>query len=91
MSDDYSKLVADVERALGARPEPDQPARGPSRGDRAPRRRPAAVTATAVVAGALDALIVFGLFSVVPFLGGTSGAAGAFLGTFVAVLLLRRR
>ncbi len=49
------------------------------------------MTARAVVAGVLAALIVFGLFSVLPFLGATSGAAGAFLGTFVAVLLLRRR
>jgi hypothetical protein len=43
------------------------------------------------VSGVVAAVVVWVVFAVLPFLGAFSGAAGAFLATFAAVLLLRRR
>jgi hypothetical protein len=45
----------------------------------------------AAVSGAVAAVVVWLVFAVLPFLGATSGAAGAFLASFAAVLLFRRR
>jgi hypothetical protein len=44
-----------------------------------------------VVAAAVAYAAVFVIFAVLPFFGALSGAAGAGLATFVAVLLRRRR
>ena len=46
---------------------------------------------TAAVSGAVAAVGVWCLFAVLPFLGATSGAFGAFLAAFAAVLIFRRR
>jgi hypothetical protein len=46
---------------------------------------------TAAVSGAVAAAAVWVLFALLPFLRSTSGAVGAFLATFVVVLLLPRR
>ena len=46
---------------------------------------------TAALVGAVAGAGVWVLFALLPFLRAGSGAAGAFLATFVAVLLLRRR
>ncbi len=45
----------------------------------------------AALSGAVAAAAVWFLFAVLPFLGAMSGAVGAFLATFVAVLVFRRR
>jgi hypothetical protein len=46
---------------------------------------------TAATAGVVGGGVVWVIFAVLPFLRAGSGAIGAFLATFVAVLLLRRR
>lgn len=86
---DIEKLLADAEAALGAGSPPAQ-ARPPAAGENTTgvlvrRMRFAAL------AGATTAAAVWLLFALLPFLGATSGAAGAFLATFVALVLLRRR
>jgi hypothetical protein len=45
----------------------------------------------AAVSGAAAAVGVWFLFAILPFLRATSGAIGAFLAAFVAVLVFRRR
>jgi len=84
------KLLAEVEGVMGARPA-SVPA---PRGDRRAEPVAAGLTARvrgAVVSGAAAAVVVWVLFALVPFLGATSGAAGAFLATLVTVLVLPRR
>ncbi|NHC15231.1 hypothetical protein [Motilibacter deserti] len=96
--DDIDALLAEVDRTLGNAPS------GGAAPDRARRGKPAPSSAappatrgafadrarTAALAGVAGAAVVFALFAFLPFLGAWSGAAGAFLATFVAVLLLRR-
>jgi len=100
--DDIDKLLAEVDRMTGDAPRP-----GASPVPRARRRAAAAAPEgdslaavgrdlagrgrTAAVAAVVAGAGVFAVFAVLPFLGAFSGAAGAALGTFVAVLLLRRR
>ncbi|MDP9417266.1 MAG: hypothetical protein M3P48_05410, partial [Actinomycetota bacterium] len=55
------------------------------------RQRVLTATTTATAAAGVAAALVFALFAVLPFLRAPSGAAGAFLATFIAVLVLRRR
>ena len=87
-SDDYSKLMREVEQSLSRR----APA---GRGEASPARSsgPAGLsrTRTAVVGGAAAAAVVFLLFVLLPFLGAVSGAAGAFLGAAAATFVLLRR
>jgi hypothetical protein len=97
---EIDKLLAEVEATLG-----DQPAAPRSGGGSQPaerRRRdtsPAEATgsglvarvSTAAVAGAVAAGLVWIAFFFLPFLGATSGAAGAFLATFITLLVVRRR
>ena len=45
----------------------------------------------AAISGAVAAAAVWFLFALLPFLGATSGAVGAFLAAFMAVLVFRRR
>ena len=88
---DIDKLLAEADRMLageGATParavQPQQGAE-PDQSRRVPRLRAAAL------AGAVAAAAVWFLFAVLPFLGAASGAAGAFLAAFMAVLVFRRR
>ena len=87
---DIDKLLAEVEGVVGGKP-----ARTPApRGDRPAEPVAAGLTArvrSAVVSGAVAAAVVWVVFALVPFLGATSGAAGAFLATLVTVLVLPRR
>jgi hypothetical protein len=85
---DIDKLLAEAESTLaGATGRPaarkDQPLESPRRGLQARLR-------TAAVSGATAAAVVWVLFALMPFLRATSGAVGAFLATFVVVLLLPR-
>jgi hypothetical protein len=87
---DVDKLLAEVERTLGGE---TTGAAKPGR-ERAPAPRrggPAARLRAAAVSGAVAAVVVWVAFALLPLLGATSGAAGAFLGVFVAVLMLPRR
>jgi hypothetical protein len=102
--DDIDKLLAEVDRMTGERPAtpstppvprarrrrgsepvPDDDSLGSVVHDLGRRGRTAVVAAAVAYAG------VFVIFAVLPFFGALSGAAGAALATFVAVLLLRRR
>ena len=99
--DDIDALLAEVDRTLGnspsggatpARSRRSSPAPTPSGGG-APQPRGAFADRlrTAAISGVAGAAVVFVLFAFLPFLGAVPGATGAFLATFVAVLLLRRR
>jgi hypothetical protein len=84
--DDLEKLLADAERAIQGRPPRESEPR-----DDAPARL--GRVQTAAVAGAVAAAAVWVVFAVLPFLRAGSGAIGAFLATFAAVVVLggRRR
>ena len=89
---DFESLMAEVERTLGgkANPTPVVPRQGGTR--KPPEKVPlGSRMRTAGLTAAASAVIVWLLFAILPFLRAGSGAAGAFLATFVAVLLLRRR
>jgi hypothetical protein len=87
---DIEKLLAEVERTLAAGTA--QPAARRERGEPEPARGGlSARLRTASVSGAAAAAVVWVLFALLPFLRATSGAVGAFLATFVVVLLLPRR
>lgn len=89
---EYDRLLAEVDSALGGKPERAVvPAAG---GDPAPPTRRARLkqrASTAAVAGGLAAGGVFLLFALLPFLGAPSGAVGAFVAVFAYVLVMRRR
>jgi hypothetical protein len=83
---DVEKLLAEVEGTLSGKPAarsagPVEPASGGF----ATRVRRATLSAATAFA------IVWVFFALLPFLRATSGAVGAFLATFVVVLLLPRR
>ena len=88
---DIEKLLAEADAAIagagGTRGRAVQPRPGtePEPGGIVQQLRAAALSG-AVAGGA-----VWFLFAVLPFLRATSGAVGAFLATFVAVLVFRRR
>jgi hypothetical protein len=88
---DIEKLLAEVDATLGETPARPQARAGAGK---PPAERQgvglAARVSTATVAAAVAAAVVWVAFFFLPFLGATSGAAGAFLGTFIAVLILRR-
>lgn len=85
---EIDRLLAEVEaidsRPAAVPPRPE-PARSHAGASIAARVRLAATT------GVVSAGLVWVAFALLPFLGATSGAVGAFLATFVAVLVLRRR
>lgn len=93
-SDDINDLLREVDQSLsGERGRSRRPAR---RAGSYPATAPAererrGAIAVATTSGGVAAVLVFLLFAVTPFLGAISGAAGAFLGTFIAVLLSRLR
>jgi hypothetical protein len=96
--DDFDKLMAETERMLGGSPAKATPGKAP--GSSAPARRqesgaerpPGRIEAsvrTSVVTGMVAAGLVWVAFFIAPFLHPTSGAAGAFVATFVIVLVQR--
>lgn len=87
---DIERLLAEVEGTLGGSKPASRAT--PSRG-RVDKRAGGLTEQVRVAAftGVVGAGVVFVLFALLPFLRAPSGAAGAFLATFVAVLLLRRR
>ncbi|MCI0689761.1 MAG: hypothetical protein L0Y54_21365 [Sporichthyaceae bacterium] len=96
---EYDKLLAEVDGALSGKPA-TTPERRPARADRgeldtgsAPSLRARLMSRIRVsfIAAAVAAGLVWLLFAILPVLASWSGAAGAFIGTFVAVLVLRRR
>jgi len=89
---DIDKLLAEVNSALEGKPDRSVvPTAG--RGQEHPTLRARATNrlSSAAVAGLIAAGVVWLLFVFLPFLGAPSGAAGAFLGVFAAVLLVHRR
>lgn len=91
--DDFERLLAETERAL-AGPSPKGAPKAPSgRGqgpvERAEPGRFEVSLRTSAVSGGIAAMLVFVAFAATPFLGAVSGAAGAFLATFVIVLVQR--
>ncbi|MDQ1629084.1 MAG: hypothetical protein QOI54_2828 [Actinomycetota bacterium] len=91
---DIDKLLAEVDGMLGDRAPARPAARAPAARAASDADEPAGVVRrvrAAAVSGALAAGVVWVAFALLPFLRATSGAAGAFLAAFVAVLVLRRR
>lgn len=86
---DIDKLLAEVDAMTSGVPAARRPATPPARveepGGFMGRVR------TAATAGVVGGGVVWVMFALLPFLRAGSGAAGAFLATFIAVLLLRRR
>lgn len=94
-SDDIEKLLREAEQTLSGRTGAE-PARRPGSRQAArstPPERNAGRGAVGIAAtsGAAAAALVFVLFGLLPFLGALSGAAGAFVGVFLAVLIRRLR
>ena len=88
---DIDKLLAETDMMLSAAGGP--PARPVQRQADQDTRSGGLVgqVRAAAVSAAVTATMVWFLFAVLPFLRATSGAVGAFLATFVAVLVFRRR
>jgi hypothetical protein len=87
--DDFEKLMAETERALGAVGGGGPAAR---RQEPAPPRTPGKLETslrTSAVSGAVAAAMVAILFAATPFMDTVSGAAGAFVATFVIMLVQR--
>src|SRR5688500_5425043 len=88
---DIEKLLAEVDATLGETPARPQGRAGA--GNRPAERQgagPGRRASTATVAAAVRAVVIWVPFFFLPLLGAPSGAAGAFLGTSIAVLSLRR-
>jgi hypothetical protein len=87
---DIDKLLAEVDGMLTGGGTPAkravQPANDSSWSDGV-----VAQLRTAVASGAVAAVVVWFVFAVLPFLRAPSGAIGAFLAAFGAVLVFRRR
>jgi hypothetical protein len=88
--DDFDRLMAETERALAAASPKAGPAarQEPARGQVEPGRFEVSLR-TSATAGGVAALLVWVAFAATPFLGAFSGAAGAFVATFVIVLVQR--
>ena len=86
---DIDKLLAEVDAMTGGGSGGRGAAQPPARVEQG-----SGLTArvrTAATAGVVGAGVVWVLFALLPFLRAGSGATGAFLATFIAVLVLRRR
>jgi hypothetical protein len=88
---DIDKLLAEVDGMLGDGGKRASRPVVPAEATDASPGRFAARVRTAGVSGVVAAAGVFCLFAVLPFFGAFSGAAGAFLAAFAAVLVFRRR
>jgi hypothetical protein len=85
---EVDRLLAEVDGMLGDGPRRSVQPHGPAE----PASRPlVGRVRSALVAGAAAGVGVWVLFALLPFLRAGSGGVGAFLATFVAVLLLPRR
>jgi len=94
-SDDIAKILREAEQALSGNTG-RAPVRTPGSSRLAPPTQPErnggrGAVGTAATSGAAAAALVFVLFGLLPFLGAISGAAGAFVGVFLAVLIGRPR
>ena len=88
---DIEKLLAETDMMLsGASGTPARPVQQQGGEDTRVGGLVGQVRAAAVSA-AVTATLVWLLFAVLPFLRATSGAVGAFMAAFVAVLVFRRR
>ena len=81
------RLLAEVDGMLGDRPQRSLQPHGDAQPEAGPIMRR---VRAAAVAGAVGGVGIWVLFAVLPFLRAGSGAIGAFLATFVAVLVFRR-
>jgi hypothetical protein len=89
---DVDKLLAEVDSMLSGSPAVVPAARGSSETDAGSRVGGlAGRLRAAALSGVGAAVLVWFVFAVLPFLGAFSGAAGAFVGAFLAVLVFRRR
>jgi hypothetical protein len=92
---DIDKLLAQVDGMLSDGGTPPKRAVAPrDSGPSAPDGVLGGLVAqvrTATVSGVVAGVGVWCAFAVLPFLRAPSGAVGAFLGTFAAVLIFRRR
>jgi hypothetical protein len=88
---DIDKLLAEVDGMLtGGGTAPERPVAPADSEESKPGFIGGRIRA-ATTSGAVAAVGVFCVFAVLPFLAAPSGAIGAFLGTFAAVLIFRRR
>ena len=88
---DIDKLLAEADRVLAGEGATPSRAVQPRQGAESEPGRLVQQLRAAALSGAVAAVAVWFLFAVLPFLRATSGAAGAFLAAFVAVLVFRRR
>lgn len=88
---DIDKLIAEVDGMLSGGGTPPSRAVQPPGATQSWTDGIVTHVRTAVVSGATAAVAVFCLFAVLPFLRAPSGAVGAFLAAFGAVLVFRRR
>jgi len=88
---DIDKLLAEVDGMISAGGAPPSRAVAPTADAQSWSAGIVAHVRTAAVSGAVAAVGVFCLFAVLPFLRAPSGAVGAFLAAFGAVLVFRRR
>lgn len=92
--DDFERLLAETERALSAAGSGSARGAAPAarRAETAALRTPGKLETslrTSAVSGCVAAALVAGFFAATPFLGAVSGAAGAFVATFVIMLVQR--
>lgn len=88
---DIEKLLAEADAALAGAGGTPSRAVQPRQGTESAPGRIVQQLRAAALSGAVAGGAVWFLFAVLPFLRATSGAVGAFLATFVAVLVFRRR
>jgi hypothetical protein len=88
---DIDKLLAEADGVLAGAGATPVRAGQPQRGTESEPGRLVQQLRSAAVSGAVAAAAVWFLFAVLPFLRATSGAVGAFLAAFMAVLVFRRR
>jgi hypothetical protein len=88
---DIDKLLAEAEQMIAGPGATPAHAVEPRQGTESEPGRLVEQVRAAALSGAVAAAAVWFLFAVLPFLRATSGAAGAFLAAFAAVLVLRRR
>ena len=90
---DVDKLLAEVDGMLAGGTSPSRPIAPTSAGETEQSWSDGLVAQVraATVSGVVAAVAVWCVFAVLPFLRAPSGAVGAFLAAFTAVLIFRRR